>query len=55
VVLSAHKIQGITEKNDYAFEMLIVNLPTEQTKDNSRVGVSGIIKTSLNTQIGHWK
>jgi hypothetical protein len=32
VVLSVHKSQGITVKADNAFEKLIVNLATEQTR-----------------------
>jgi hypothetical protein len=32
VVLSVHKSQEITVKKDNAFEKLVVNLPTEQTR-----------------------
>jgi hypothetical protein len=32
VVLSVHKSQGIAVKKDYAFDTLIVNLSTEQTR-----------------------
>jgi hypothetical protein len=32
VLLSVHKSQGINVKKDNAFEKLIVNLPTEQSR-----------------------
>ncbi len=55
VVISVHKHQGITVKKDNAFEKIIVNLPTEQTRTTAglELGTSSRPDSIHNLAIGN--